>query len=575
MPSTQPGISCPNCGYDSTNVLPRLYDAPSPFQHIFDDRASPEQISAARPQLKVFINAVRDELYDAEARVARLREALQAAEQTHAKAEGVLNAHIMLNPPVQSLPPELLSYIFSLTCEKPFHIFKARMPWLLGQVCRHWRAVAWQSPSLLVGRDSLRRDFHGPILEEVLNRSGNIPLEVSLVNPTPGSASILARHASRLSELQMICRFDTLRAFKDAPEMSILTKLCLIASTDGETISDSEPVYFDVASKAPRLTHIILDAALVSVNLPRVILLPWPQITHLELVLGYYNYQYIIDILSQCRNLVSFTDSYREGPRGSGPVTYTLRRQTPHSIYIFPRLTFLAIRSPLAILSYMQCPALQTFALRGLFQHIGFIDTDWVDFRAFMDRSRCTLQEVRLIPEDDLNNSTFFAAPLQKFLAFVSHVPRVEIDFAHSPMGRKGIMNREDNVITFPELQVLTLKANAWVFLPVGVQPLSGLMHQQHVEDELIGAVESRWRVPEGAVRIRMARLELSMMIRGLRYDDFEDPVVKVLYEKLKGTKLLKKMKILKDEGLDVSVVVCVRWSYRDLIVKECTMRCL
>ncbi|KAF9018081.1 hypothetical protein BDZ89DRAFT_1074211 [Hymenopellis radicata] len=546
MASTQPGVFCPNCGYDSTNVLPRLYDAPSPFQHFFDGHASREQISAARPQMKTFIDAVRVELYDAEARVARLREALQAAEQTHAKAEGVLNAHIMLNPPVQSLPPEILSYIFSLTCEKPFHIFKARMPWLLGQVCRHWRALAlWQTPSLwnsFVGRDSLRRDFHGPILEEVLNRSGNTPLEVSLVDLTPSSASMLSQHASRLSELQVTCCFKTLYVLKDAPEMSILTKLCLKVENIYEP--DSGRVCFDIASKAPRLTHIILDAALVSINLPRVILLPWPQITHLELVLGYYNYQYIIDILSQCRNLVSFTDSYREGPR---PVTYTLRRQTPPSIYIFPRLTFLAIRSPLVILSYMQCPALQTFALRGLFQHSGFIDTDWVDFRAFMDRSRCTLQEVRLI-EGDLNNSTFFSAPLQEFLAFVSHVPRVEIDFAHSPMSRKGIINREDNVITFPELQ--------------------------HVEDELIEAVESRWRVPEGAVRIGMARIALSMKIRGLRYDDFEDPDVKV-YEKLKGTKLLKKMKILKDEGLDVSVVVCVRWSYRDLIVKECTMKCL
>ncbi|KAF9019617.1 hypothetical protein BDZ89DRAFT_1072866 [Hymenopellis radicata] len=158
----------------------------------------------------------------------------------------------------------------------------------------------------------------------------------------------------------------------------------------------------------------------------------------------------------------------------------------------------------------MQCPALQTFALRGLFQHSGFIDTDWVDFRAFMDRSRCTLQEVRLI-EGDLNNSTFFSAPLQEFLAFVSHVPRVEIDFAHSPMGRKGIINREDNVITFPELQVLTLKANAWVFLDAWVHSLTGLTHQQHVEDELIGAVESRWRVPEGAVRIGMARIAFSI----------------------------------------------------------------
>ncbi|KAF9018083.1 hypothetical protein BDZ89DRAFT_1165383 [Hymenopellis radicata] len=567
-----PGFSCPNCGYDSTNVLPPLSDAPSPFQHFFDGHASRGEISAARPKIKIFIDAVRVELYDAEARVACLRNALQAAEQNHAKAEGVLNAHIMLNPPVQYLPPEILSYIFSLTFGKPFRIFESRMPWRLGQVCRHWRAVAWQSPGLwnsFVGGDSSRKAFNGPILEEVLNRSGNSPLEVSLVDLMPRSASMLAQRASRLSELQLKCYFGTLYALKDAPEMSILTKLSLIALT-AETVSG--PVLFDIVSKAPRLTHVVLNVVLVYDKLPRVILLPWPQITHLELVLGSFNYQYIIDILSQCRNLVSFTDSYREGSHGRGPVTYTLRRQTPPSIYIFPRLTFLAIRSPLAILSYMQCPALQTFALQGLFQHTEFIDTDWVDFRAFMDRSRCTLQEVRL-NEGDLNNSTFFSAPLKKFLAFVSHVPGVEIGLRYSPhIGWKGIINREENVIAFPELQVLTLKVNAWGFLDVREQGLSGITLQQHVEDELIGAIESRWRVPEGAVRIRMARIEFSMPIRGLRY---EAPDVKVLYQKLKGSKLLKKMEIFKDEGLDVSVVVCVRWCYHDLIVKESTMKCL
>ncbi|KAF8872040.1 hypothetical protein CPB85DRAFT_1204264, partial [Mucidula mucida] len=89
-------------------------------------------------------------LYDVEARVARLRQSLQAAEQHLAQAKRVLNAHAMLNSPVESLPPEILLYIFSLSFEKPFSIFEAepQMPWLLGQVCRHWRALAWQTPTL-------------------------------------------------------------------------------------------------------------------------------------------------------------------------------------------------------------------------------------------------------------------------------------------------------------------------------------------------------------------------------------------------------------------------------------------
>ncbi|KAF9019620.1 hypothetical protein BDZ89DRAFT_310447 [Hymenopellis radicata] len=333
----------------------------------------------------------------------------------------------MLNPPVQSLPPEILSYIFSLTFEKPFRIFESRMPWRLGQVCRHWRALACQTPSLwnsfVAGRYFSEDAFHEPILKEVLNRSGNTPLHVSLDGLC---TSMLARHASRLSELQVTCCFDGLCDFKAAPEMSILTKLCLNVRYIFEPHSGR--VYFDIASKAPRLTHVVLNVVYVSVDLPRALLLPWPQITHLELELGINNYQTIIGILSQCLNLVSFTDSYRDKPYGVSTKYLLTRRTSPSSIYVFPRLTFLAIRSPLAILSYMQCPALQTFALFGSFEDDEFTETDWKDFRAFMDTSRCTLQEVAFIPATyAMDDPRRFSVHLQKVHTFVSHVPSVKI----------------------------------------------------------------------------------------------------------------------------------------------------
>ncbi|KAF9004913.1 hypothetical protein BDZ89DRAFT_1080305 [Hymenopellis radicata] len=433
------------------------------------------------------------------------------------------------------------------------------MPWLLGQVCRHWRAVALQTPSLwdsFVGGDSSQKVFHWPILEDVLSRSGNSPLEVSLVGLTPGSAGVLARHASRLRELQVTCSFDGLYAFEDAPEMSILTNLCLIASTT-KTIYENSPVYFDIASKAPRLTHVFLNAAVtVHITLLRIVLLPWPQITHLELELGYNNYyKCILPILSQCQNL-------------RPPGEYFLRGPTPPSIYVFPRLTFLAIRSSLTILSCMQCPALRTFALRGVLQCGEFIEKDWLDFRAFMDRSRCTLQEVRLIPEDNRYQPAIFSAPLEEFLTFVSHVPRLVIDHTRAPytMGLPGTLDRVagvPGVVAFPELQMLTLKAEATALLKL-LPVWAGLTLQQDVEKVLIRSVESRWRVPEGAMRIKTVRIELAVMIRYDGIVDYEDPEdldVKKLHAMLGHTELLRRMKIFKDEGLDVSVVVCEHWS--------------
>ncbi|KAF8888434.1 hypothetical protein CPB85DRAFT_1459396 [Mucidula mucida] len=177
---------------------------------------SRKEISAARAELKIFTDAVRCELYDVEARVARLRQSLQAAEQSYANAKRVLDAHVMLNSPLESLPTEILSYIFSLTFKKPFPIFevKARMPWLLGQVCRKWRALAWQTPTLwnlFKGRDNvLRKVCYEPKLEEVLNRLGNSALHVSLDNLMPSCARTLARHMSCLLELEVRCWFTTL-----------------------------------------------------------------------------------------------------------------------------------------------------------------------------------------------------------------------------------------------------------------------------------------------------------------------------------------------------------------------------
>ncbi|KAF8900769.1 hypothetical protein CPB85DRAFT_1439338 [Mucidula mucida] len=335
----------------------------------------------------------------------------------------------MLNSPIESLPTEILSYIFLLTFKKPFNIFAAKpcMPWLLGQVCRHWRVLAWQTPTLwnlFKGRDNvLRKVCYEPKLEEVLNRLGNSALHVSLDNLMPSRARTLARHVSRLLELEVRCWFATLYALRAAPEMSMLTRLSVnVEPTDN--VPHPERVNFDIASKAPRLTHVDLKLIFVSIDIPRVFLLPWPQITHLKLDLGTNNYHYIYHILSQCRNLVSFTDTCRDNfYQASDP--YLL--PTPSSIYVFAHLTFLEIRSSLAVLSCMQCPALRMFTLRGASEDVELTETDWEDFRAFVERSRCTLQKVTFIPEHYMRHQSENSAPLRKLLSFVSHVPKVKV----------------------------------------------------------------------------------------------------------------------------------------------------
>ncbi|KAF8905329.1 hypothetical protein CPB85DRAFT_1315665 [Mucidula mucida] len=290
----------------------------------------------------------------------------------------------------------------------------------------------------------------------------------------------------------------------------------------------------------------------------RLILLPWPQITHLDLTLGFGKHQDDIDIVSRCLNLVSL--AYRSRMKvGNNNMEHT------SSVYIFPHLTSLAVHDSPAILPRMRCPALQTLEITGYLGASSIIQTAWADFRVFLDKSQCTLQELHLIPIDGASDSKTFSTSLLEFLTSVSHVPRLKIDLSYIiSSSATGLINREHKLILFPELQVLTLKARASEFHDSDIP--SRYTFQHHVEYELMRIIESLWRVPEGAARIRKTNIELYSTIKHHCYDDFEDPEVKARHKWLKAAMM---------RGLDVSVVFRVCWSYNNMVVKESIMTCL
>ncbi|KAF9022582.1 hypothetical protein BDZ89DRAFT_1070517 [Hymenopellis radicata] len=290
------------------------------------------------------------------------------------------------------------------------------MPWLLGQIPNLWDSFV----------------FHWPILEDV-----------SLVGLTPGSAGVT-------------CSFDGLYAFEDAPEMSILTKLCLIAST-AKTIYENSPVYFDIAAKAPRLTTRFPQCCGHR---------PYQFTTHFG-VQQYY--KCILPILSQCQNLVDNLGEYFV--RGPTPPCSMSSRALHSSPYAAPSPSCHVCNAPLS---------------------------ERLRFGAF-----CNVASSSKRTDHD--------APYRRC--------------ASSP------------------------RTIEWRVCPVCFCQFGrGSTLQQDVE-------KSRWRVPEGAMRIKTVRIELAVMIHP------EDLDVKKLHAMLGHTELLRRMKIFKDEGLDVSVVVCEHWS--------------
>ncbi|KAF9016044.1 hypothetical protein BDZ89DRAFT_416848 [Hymenopellis radicata] len=517
----------------------RTCDKPSPYQPLLDGQASRQEIEDKHSELKAFVDTVRKDLYDVESRVEHLRAALAAAELDRDKVLDFMNVHTRLNPPIHGLPPEILSLIFSFTFNPPFRVFDSRAsgPWLLGKVCGTWRKVAWETPTLWKsfvlccedGRDldldqallGLADTFRKDLLQQALTRSGQTPLTVVL--ETYGNDAtyiqILTQHLPRVTELRVSGRLTNFRAFGDAPPMALLAKLNMSVHGTGFAQSDDEPEtssksYFDLASTAPQLTHVVLN---IEGRFPvlQTIRLPWPQLTHLHL--QQCDLTDMIHILALCPHLVSLIDSSINNVENS----------IVDNRITLPHLTFISTGIPLLILPYLTCPALEVFALKGYFDD--FSDTDSEKFGAFVGRSRFRLQEVRLTPED----SSALSAAFRLFIASFSHVPRLEIDvsdLAPFDMVFAALKcNTSDQVIVFPELQVFTVRLSATSFMSLNGRSSM----QMRVEETLIEVVESRWRV--GKIKTV-----------GIKEEE--------LHTKLLDTELVKRMRVLKDDGLDVSV---------------------
>ncbi|KAF9031804.1 hypothetical protein BDZ89DRAFT_1063678 [Hymenopellis radicata] len=108
------------------------------------------------------------------AKIAALQATLHSMEQERDALEAVHKQYRNLIHPRRAVPPELWSEIFlfaALRVDEDFDACDSSGPiWALSQVCRPWRDIALSLHSLC------------PILELVLQRTGQCPLEVTLAN---------------------------------------------------------------------------------------------------------------------------------------------------------------------------------------------------------------------------------------------------------------------------------------------------------------------------------------------------------------------------------------------------------
>ncbi|KAJ7045142.1 hypothetical protein C8F04DRAFT_525034 [Mycena alexandri] len=203
--------------------------------------------------------------------------------------------------PIRRLPPEILTHIFILTTpveeagNLPWHRSLEQSPWILGHICRRWRAVALTSPALwssiviqnIYSSDDDSEPCSIPMLKAQLTRSGSYPLEVVFEYEVDGqngyvvekALKALAKCSSRWKSLsitaQQLKRLPNIRG-----RVPLLEKLSVVGMEEEETDdgydSGSSSRAIGHFAIAPRLRVVEMEMGEPFFDLPLV------HLTHYE-----------------------------------------------------------------------------------------------------------------------------------------------------------------------------------------------------------------------------------------------------------------------------------------------------
>ena len=301
--------------------------------------------------------------------------------------------HRILSP-LRRLPPEILGEIF-LICKdeasgKPHKILRRQPPGVLSQVCRSWRQVAINLPRLW---DTFRVDykptttFHPPELHDHLvplsrvidiwaHRSKPLPMNIS-IHSNHQFSGFRSIHPSLVASLRnlshRIRKLDVQTGLKSilepifslpVAEFPALESLQLSATEFG--VWNSPITAFGVSPKLRKVTLNIRPAH------PFRIFLPWPQITHLDMLnakdpMDLFTWRILLrSLLNLVQGLVRLAeetnvqDPFRDSlPRVDQSAELTLPALNLLTIDFAHRLTSNVI--PPFISSNLRVPALQHF----------------------------------------------------------------------------------------------------------------------------------------------------------------------------------------------------------------------
>ncbi|KAJ7183791.1 hypothetical protein C8R46DRAFT_1067830 [Mycena filopes] len=373
--------------------------------------------------------------------ITRLQDALERLIRSTNRLDGFAKTHRGVLSALRRFPNEILLEIFQYTVNPTTQDAFSRAPWLVSQVCGHWRSIAVASPFLwchIVCPDSRDRE------SKVKSR---LPLQIQRVQGAPVSMQFPSDHRPLLSSLALCLgissQWEDLTIDSDlfvAPGLAnsnfhTLRTLTLINRNYHAWQLPSQPY------SLPVLEHLVLYDMLGRGEELRALLLPWSQLRKCDLV-----YLLSVDVLGVLRQLrdadVSVLNGY--GNNAPHPTTPSLIRSLTitHPAQNFLRDVLDALSSPaLERLTLQDNDAVPRGPLGSLGERIA----------RFLERSACSLTDLYLDNElDDDDQLHILGSP---------HIRSVvHLDLPHTVLTSRAISLL---ACPLPNLRRLTLRARS------------------------------------------------------------------------------------------------------------------
>ncbi|KAG1874390.1 hypothetical protein F4604DRAFT_2009893 [Suillus subluteus] len=304
-----------------------------------------------------------------------------------------VNLHEGLGPAVSRLPAELLSEIFMHTLPSFDELLppsKLRSPMLLTRICRRWREVVVDTPSLwcrLFGGYKSSQRGHRPqeafCYNTWLKRSRGLPLSLALTCRTNHLTSLLQPYTNQISSLRIVyCAATRDLLLSDLPALQVLIVDGWISDFQFQESAIAQSILnhsFTLRSlKVSRPSSSFYLAGFHSFKNSR-----WPHLTHAHVEITVYQQDLLI-LLQQAPNLSSakifVAVLTAHPPLPVEPCTHT-KLQVLH---------INCSQSPLAFPNLLNALSLPN--LRELMA--GALCMQWPheEFKAFLARSKCPLE---------------------------------------------------------------------------------------------------------------------------------------------------------------------------------------